>query len=53
VADTVDEGKLQMSREWVRLTQTLGVRTPRKLAEVAALSRTIRTTPRGKRRKGG
>ena len=48
MAEDVDPEELQASRSFVQLQQTLGIRTPRKLAELAALSKRIRAVPKSR-----
>lgn len=42
MADRVDLEGLQVTREFTHLRAVLGIRTPRKLDEIAQLSRKIR-----------
>ena len=54
MADEVDPERMQATAEFRKLTASLGIRTPRKLARLAAMNKSIRAAKGGKRKiKGG
>lgn len=50
MADTPDPERLQATSAWRDLTSALGIRTPRKLANVKAATKAIRARPKGARK---